>query len=184
MFIVHFMVMTVANIIFQFQFSYQASEEKRQKFWVCYILVYWTNSRTFLVNEITFQAIEARCQRMAMCDEPSNGVLLKFKYPDGHISTRNFNLPESIQLRFSAWQNIKGFMVVQWIVIIGWYNTMSHMFLGFVCWTRNHFIKIIWEEFLWVNNGSWHESTSAPSITGWPQRICGRVGFFSLNLSV
>ncbi|KAF5897304.1 G2/M phase-specific E3 ubiquitin-protein ligase-like, partial [Clarias magur] len=53
--------------------AYQASEEKRQK------------------------AIETRRQRMAMCDETSDGVLLKFKYPDGHISMRKFNLSESIQ---------------------------------------------------------------------------------------
>ncbi|KAM9486838.1 uncharacterized protein Hap1MRO34_006736 [Clarias gariepinus] len=53
--------------------AYQASEEKRQK------------------------AIETRRQRMAMCDEPSDGALLKFKYPDGHISMRKFNLSESIQ---------------------------------------------------------------------------------------
>ncbi|KAM9486989.1 G2/M phase-specific E3 ubiquitin-protein ligase-like isoform 2-T2 [Clarias gariepinus] len=53
--------------------AYQASEEKRQK------------------------AIETRRQRMAMCNEPSDGALLKFKYPDGHISMRKFNLSESIQ---------------------------------------------------------------------------------------
>lgn len=58
--------------------AYQACEENRQK------------------------AIETRRQRMTTCNEPLDGVLLKFKYPDGHTSKRRFNLSETIQGRFLA----------------------------------------------------------------------------------
>lgn len=37
---------------------------------------------------------------MTARNEPSDGVLLKFKYPDGHTSKRRFNLSETIQVGF------------------------------------------------------------------------------------
>ncbi|XP_051987024.1 uncharacterized protein LOC127647017 [Xyrauchen texanus] len=37
---------------------------------------------------------------MSACEEPSNGVLLKFKYPNGHINMRKFSLSEPIQILF------------------------------------------------------------------------------------
>ncbi|XP_023822135.1 uncharacterized protein LOC105358325 isoform X1 [Oryzias latipes] len=55
---------------------YQACEERRQK------------------------AIEARRQRMSACEEPSDGVLIKFKYPNGHTNMRKFRLSEPIQILF------------------------------------------------------------------------------------
>ncbi|XP_067271191.1 coagulation factor V-like [Pseudorasbora parva] len=56
--------------------AYQACEERRQK------------------------AIEARRQRLSACEEPSDGVLIKFKYPNGHINMRKFSLLEPIQILF------------------------------------------------------------------------------------
>nr|XP_055073116.1 uncharacterized protein LOC129453083 [Misgurnus anguillicaudatus] len=56
--------------------AYQACEERRQK------------------------AIQARRQRMSACEEPSEGVLIKFKYPNGHINMRKFILSEPIQILF------------------------------------------------------------------------------------
>ncbi|XP_073732564.1 uncharacterized protein [Misgurnus anguillicaudatus] len=55
---------------------YQACEERRQK------------------------AIQARRQRMSACEEPSEGVLIKFKYRNGHINMRKFSLSEPIQILF------------------------------------------------------------------------------------
>ncbi|CAB1457397.1 unnamed protein product [Pleuronectes platessa] len=56
--------------------AYQACEERRQK------------------------AIEARHQRLSACEVPSDGVLIKFKYPDGHLNMRKFSLCEPIQTLF------------------------------------------------------------------------------------
>ncbi|XP_049898937.1 G2/M phase-specific E3 ubiquitin-protein ligase-like [Epinephelus moara] len=56
--------------------AYQAFEERRQK------------------------AIQARRQRMAACEEPSDGVSLKFKYPNGYVNMRKFCLSETIQVLF------------------------------------------------------------------------------------
>ncbi|XP_070819767.1 FAS-associated factor 2-like [Chaetodon trifascialis] len=56
--------------------AYQACEERRQK------------------------AIEARRQQMSACEEPSDGMLIKFKYPNGHINMRKFSLSEPIQILF------------------------------------------------------------------------------------
>ena len=49
------------------------------------------------MSAITFQAIEARRQRLSACEVPSDGVWIKFKYPDGNISLRKFSLSEPIQ---------------------------------------------------------------------------------------
>ncbi|ROL47709.1 G2/M phase-specific E3 ubiquitin-protein ligase [Anabarilius grahami] len=46
------------------------------------------------------QAIEARRRRMSACEEPSDGVLIKFKYPNGHTNMRKFRLSEPIQILF------------------------------------------------------------------------------------
>ncbi|XP_041844497.1 uncharacterized protein LOC121642078 isoform X2 [Melanotaenia boesemani] len=46
------------------------------------------------------KAIEARRQRMALLLEPTGGVPLKFKYPDGHIKQRRFNMSEPIHVLF------------------------------------------------------------------------------------
>uniref|UniRef100_A0A8C2BBZ9 G2/M phase-specific E3 ubiquitin-protein ligase n=1 Tax=Cyprinus carpio TaxID=7962 RepID=A0A8C2BBZ9_CYPCA len=46
------------------------------------------------------KAIEARRQRMSACEEPSDGVLIKFKYPNGHTYMRKFRLSEPIQILF------------------------------------------------------------------------------------
>ncbi|XP_030601200.1 uncharacterized protein LOC115791199 isoform X1 [Archocentrus centrarchus] len=46
------------------------------------------------------KAIEERHQRMAGCEEPSSGLLLKFKYPNGFIRMRTFNVSDSIQVLF------------------------------------------------------------------------------------
>ncbi|KAA8578512.1 hypothetical protein FQN60_012564, partial [Etheostoma spectabile] len=51
-------------------------------------------------EEVTFQAIEARRQRLSACEEPSDGVFIKFKYPNGHINMRKFSLLEPIQILF------------------------------------------------------------------------------------
>ncbi|XP_039678117.1 G2/M phase-specific E3 ubiquitin-protein ligase-like isoform X2 [Perca fluviatilis] len=56
--------------------AYQACEERRQK------------------------AIEGRRQRLSACEEPSDGALIKFKYPNGHINGRKFSLSEPIQILF------------------------------------------------------------------------------------
>ena len=52
------------------------------------------------MRAITFQAIEARRQRLSESpsEVPSDGVWIKFKYPDGHISLRKFSLSEPIQV--------------------------------------------------------------------------------------
>ncbi|XP_032363251.1 FAS-associated factor 2-A [Etheostoma spectabile] len=55
--------------------AYQACEERRQK------------------------AIEARRQRLSACEEPSDGVFIKFKYPNGHINMRKFSLLEPIHVK-------------------------------------------------------------------------------------
>ncbi|XP_055073116.2 uncharacterized protein [Misgurnus anguillicaudatus] len=57
--------------------AYQACEERHQK------------------------AIQGRRQRMSACEEPSEGVLIKFKYPNGHINMRKFILSEPIQILFA-----------------------------------------------------------------------------------
>ena len=70
------------------------------------------------MRAITFQAIEARRQRLSACEVPSDGVLIKFKYPDGHINMRKFSLSEPIQVK-----------CLQWVVKRHWCNTMFHIFL-------------------------------------------------------
>ncbi|XP_026072619.1 G2/M phase-specific E3 ubiquitin-protein ligase-like [Carassius auratus] len=37
---------------------------------------------------------------MSACEEPSDGVLIKFKYPNGHTNMRKFRLSEPIQILF------------------------------------------------------------------------------------
>ncbi|XP_076578623.1 G2/M phase-specific E3 ubiquitin-protein ligase-like [Chaetodon auriga] len=51
-------------------------------------------------EERRLKAIEARRQRMSACEEPSDGVLIKFKYPNGRINMRKFSLSEPIQILF------------------------------------------------------------------------------------
>ncbi|MED6262345.1 hypothetical protein ATANTOWER_018133 [Ataeniobius toweri] len=44
------------------------------------------------------KAIEERHQRMAGSEEPSSGLMLKFKYPNGFIKMRTFNVSDPIQV--------------------------------------------------------------------------------------
>lgn len=46
----------------------------------------------------TCKAIKERCQRMADREEPSDGISLKFKYPNGSMSIGRFAESESIQV--------------------------------------------------------------------------------------
>ncbi|XP_054876983.1 uncharacterized protein LOC129352142 [Poeciliopsis prolifica] len=64
----------------------QENERKRQ----CY--KYWEERR--------IKAIEERQQRLAVYEEPSSGLLLKFKYPNGFIRKRTFNVSDPIQVLF------------------------------------------------------------------------------------
>lgn len=48
----------------------------------------------------TRKAIKERCQRMAEREEPSDGISLKFKYPDGSVKIGKFTKSEPIQVLF------------------------------------------------------------------------------------
>ncbi|XP_013855809.1 G2/M phase-specific E3 ubiquitin-protein ligase [Austrofundulus limnaeus] len=51
-------------------------------------------------EERRIKAIEERQQRLAQYKEPSSGLLLKFKYPNGFIRKRTFNVSDPIQVLF------------------------------------------------------------------------------------
>lgn len=54
---------------------------------------------------------------MSACEEPSDGVLIKFKYPNGHTNMRKFRLSEPIQVMCVQLEKISSvFSVVQWVV--------------------------------------------------------------------
>lgn len=44
------------------------------------------------------KAIDERRQRMVLFPEPSDGVPLRFKFPNGIMKTRKFMMSESIQV--------------------------------------------------------------------------------------
>ncbi|XP_015259137.1 PREDICTED: G2/M phase-specific E3 ubiquitin-protein ligase-like isoform X2 [Cyprinodon variegatus] len=52
------------------------------------------------LEERRIKAIEERRQRLAVHEEPSTGLLLKFKYPNGFITKRTFNVSDPIQFLF------------------------------------------------------------------------------------
>ncbi|XP_043983724.1 G2/M phase-specific E3 ubiquitin-protein ligase-like [Gambusia affinis] len=52
------------------------------------------------LEERRIKAIEERQQRLALYEEPSSGLVLKFKYPNGFIRKRNFNVSDPIQVLF------------------------------------------------------------------------------------
>ncbi|XP_016115437.1 FAS-associated factor 2-like [Sinocyclocheilus grahami] len=49
-------------------------------------------------EERRLKAIHERRQRMASVPEPSDGVPLRFKFPNGQMKSRKFRMSESVQV--------------------------------------------------------------------------------------